>query len=245
MQQKTLQPAESIGHRILRLAKAMPETFKQHSRQGLRGEPDRREVSRILGIAPQTLNNWCRNIGAPSRNTQEELAKFFGVSVPYIVYGDDARAPLPEDGGSKAERLQSAIKVLGVALADVPQEHRPELGDMLRSWALYGGQDRYRPMIMQIVRPDAKPDAGMPEPAPAPLMAPDAWKAASLIGDLTDPARRRQALLMLQVMAQQENDDAVGLPPIATQPIARKETPVPAPPKHVQQQTAAPKKRGA
>ena len=77
-----------------------------------------KEVSENTGIPITTLSGYKKNQRAPKKNNAEILAKYFGVSVAYLMGIDDAPSI---DGSKKMTPLQSLVKNSKLSLKEISE----------------------------------------------------------------------------------------------------------------------------
>lgn len=84
--------------------------------RNLRKEREMRieDIARVLGVATSTYGRWESGSNSP-KNKIPELAKFFGVTTDYLLYGKDAPQIEPQMKGNK-------IPLLGSVAAGIPIE---------------------------------------------------------------------------------------------------------------------------
>ncbi|WP_049524368.1 helix-turn-helix domain-containing protein [Streptococcus pseudopneumoniae] len=77
-----------------------------------------KEVSENTGIPITTLSGYKKNQRTPKKNNAEILAKYFGVSVAYLMGLDDAPSI---DGSKKMTPLQSLVKNSKLSLKEISE----------------------------------------------------------------------------------------------------------------------------
>jgi SOS-response transcriptional repressor LexA len=93
---------ETIGQRIAFLRKNAKQT--------------KVAVGKAVGVSDVTIGYWERDINEPSREPLRELAKFFGVTEDYILYG------LNQENVTPIEKVNVGLRRIPViAWADIPQ----------------------------------------------------------------------------------------------------------------------------
>lgn len=129
--------AETVGERIVRLAEAIPELPRT-----------RKALAAVLGVEYETLRKWCAGVSAPNRTRATEVARLLRTTESMVMHGV---ATLADPGVSPRTALDTALEVVGAAIAALPAGSRGELGDLMRQWAAYGGKDLYRDLIAEMM----------------------------------------------------------------------------------------------
>lgn len=206
---------ETVGARIVRLAAAIPS---------LAGT--KRQLADACGVEYETLRKWVNGDSAPTRGRAQHIADMLGIPVETLMHNVPASG-LPDLDGRAA--LDRALRVMSLALAQVPQEQRAELGDLMRQWAVYGGRDLYRDAVTHLLDRAAEAAGPALGQAMRPLSQ-DALRVAALMDALQSTDRRTRLYAFAQNLSQDESDDESASSP-ATPPAAQRVSPLPPQPK--------------
>ena len=97
------------------------------------------EISKRLGIPPQTINGWCTGVAVPRMNKVEKLAEFFGVTVSDLLEPPKPKAPACD---FVAECIGSGIHQIVGRLARLDSSDRQVVSMMIDSML---AADKYQP----------------------------------------------------------------------------------------------------
>lgn len=70
------------------------------------------KLSKQIGVSQSTLSDWKRGVSTPKQDKLQKIANYFGVSVEYLMVGEDVTK-------DKIEQM-TQIPVLGVVRAGIP-----------------------------------------------------------------------------------------------------------------------------
>lgn len=87
-------------------------------------------VAKELGIDPSTITHWKKGDYTPKHDKLEKIAKYFGVSVTYLMVGEDVRATIEGDFAdmlrmSSTDRIiegNNDLKLLFETVKDAPTD---------------------------------------------------------------------------------------------------------------------------
>ena len=97
------------------------------------------EISKRLGIPPQTINGWCTGVAVPRMNKVEMLAEFFGVSVSDLLEPPKPKAPACD---FVAECIGSGTRQIVGKIARLDDSDRRVVSMMIDSMLT---ADKYQP----------------------------------------------------------------------------------------------------
>lgn len=131
------------------------ETLSERVQRAMvkRGQPSQADLARACKVTTASVSDWITGkTKSLSARTARLAAAYFGCDRDWI--GQGIGQPnwieshgLREAGAAYREEqpsVHAALDTIGLALANVPEKLRDELGDAMRQWARYGGRPTYR-----------------------------------------------------------------------------------------------------
>ena len=95
------------------------------------------ELSKILGVAQQTVGKWERDIAYPNIDTMKKIAKFFNVTTDYLLGND-----VPVSVKTNTDQQQQGSAILLRAQEKLPDEKLKELENMAQYFLDNYGKDK-------------------------------------------------------------------------------------------------------
>lgn len=80
-----------------------------------------RELSKILGVAPNTLSQWERRLRSPDPETLKSLANYFAVTIDYLL-NYDADPETKKDPSAEESKMVNEISYIYDKLSDEAKE---------------------------------------------------------------------------------------------------------------------------
>lgn len=88
------------------------------------------DVSRATGISNMTLSDWKRGVSQPKMDKMQKIADYLGVSVDYLMTGEDKENKMP------IFEYSSDIMELIKLYSQLNKEQKSAILNMMRSFAL-------------------------------------------------------------------------------------------------------------
>lgn len=90
------------------------------------------DVSRATGVSNMTLSDWKRGKTKPKTETMRKIATFLGVSVDYLVTGEEMEFTIEAaDLDARLIQMSKRIKEYALKLSELSEEDREDIMKMI------------------------------------------------------------------------------------------------------------------
>jgi DNA-binding XRE family transcriptional regulator len=189
---------KTVGDRIYALADKHP----------LLGQMSRKQQAATLGVTYEAYRQWRVGPKAPNRTTAARIAEVLGCHqaefMHGVTFGTSPGGPTQE---VPAMSIDEAMGVLEVAIHAVPQARRPELGDLMRPWAIYGTALFRRP-ITELLAATTSGPVDVPRPSGRAALLAQVFEAL--------PSSQQDALISKALQLQRQADAQMAANPADT-----------------------------